>query len=205
MLGKVNTKEELLKIMMPQGFEVEVLQKGTRTLDYIGIVDKFYYSPMLEVPPEEITDEKAIEVYNEHFSLSRSDVGPSMPVPLEHEMEVSEALKLSAVHIDDYSLDLISSPEFEAEYNRMLHAIDKISEIKEIVDNKVKELMKEQYLVNGENKIEGNEFSMTYIPESFRERFDAKKFKEEHPTLHKKYTAISKVKESLRINRRRGK
>lgn len=205
MLGKVSTKEELLKIMMPQGFEVKVLQRGTMILDYLGVVDKFYYSPMLEVFPEEISDEKAIEVYNEYFSLSRRAIEPSISVPLEYEMEVSEALKLSAVHIDDYSLELISSPEFEAEYSRMLHAIDKISEIKEIVNNKVKELMKEQYLVDGENRIEGNEFSMTYIPESFRERFDAKKFKEEHPTLHEKYTAVSRVKESVRVNRRRGK
>ena len=82
--------------------------------------------------------------------------------------------------------------------------MDKLAAIKEEVDAKVKELIKEQYLINGQNSVKSGSFSMTLIPENFRERFDMTKFKQEEPALYEelyaKYKAISKVGDSLRVN-----
>ena len=126
--------------------------------------------------------------------------------PLVYETAIVEYMDLSAVNVEDFTLELVSSPEFEAEYSRMLHAIDTIDAIKKTVDTKVKELMRERYLVDGMNKIEGDAFNMTLIPESFRERFDTAAFKEAHPDLYAQFKKISKVSDSLRINRKkRGK
>lgn len=122
---------------------------------------------------------------------------------LVYETDIVEYMDLSAVNIEDYTLELISSPEFESEYSRMLHAIDTIGAIKKSVDDKVKELMKERYLKDGQNKIEGNAFSMTLIPENYRETFDTAAFKEAHPELYEQFKKITKVSDSLRINRKK--
>ena len=126
--------------------------------------------------------------------------------PLVYETDIVAYMDLSAVNIEDYTLELVSSPEFEAEYSRMLHAIDTIDAIKKKVNSKVKELMKERYLVDGQNKIEGDAFNMTLIPENYRETFDTSAFKKAHPELFEQFKRISKVSDSLRINRKkRGK
>lgn len=122
---------------------------------------------------------------------------------LVYETDIVEYMDLSAVNIEDYTLELISSPEFEAEYSRMLHAIDTIGAIKKKVDDKVKELMKERYLIDGQNKIEGDAFNMTLIPENYRETFDVSAFKEAHPELYEQFKKITKVSDSLRINRKK--
>ena len=126
--------------------------------------------------------------------------------PLVYETDIVAYMDLSAVNIEDYTLELVSSPEFEAEYSRMLHAIDTIDAIKKKVNSKVKELMRERYLVDGQNKIEGDAFNMTLIPENYRETFDTSAFKKAHPELFEQFKRISKVSDSLRINRKkRGK
>ena len=113
---------------------------------------------------------------------------------------------LSIVNVENFTLELVSSPEFEVEYSRLLNAMGELDAIKKTVDTKVKALMKERYLVDGMNKIEGNAFSMTLIPESFREGFDTAAFKVAYPEMYAQFKKISKVEDSLRINRKkRGK
>jgi len=209
----VSSKQELLDQMLDRGNGSKVVQQGRMVLDYDGDQDGFYFAPTQLTRAIPVDDEGAIKIYNEYFVSEDSEDGTSFhsgdvveEKPLVYETDIVEHIDLSAVDVEDLTLELVSSPEFEAAYSRMLHAIDTINAIKKIVDTKVKELMKERYLVDGQNKIEGNAFSMTLIPESYRETFDTAAFKEAHPELFEQFKKISKVSDSLRINRKkRGK
>ena len=66
-------------------------------------------------------------------------------------------------------------------------------------------MIKEQYLINGETKVESELFNMTYIAGGFREAFDGAKFKKEHPEMYEKYTKISKISDSIRITKKKKK
>lgn len=210
-MGKVvSSKEELLDQMLDRANGSKVIQQEGMVLDYDGAKDAFYFAPTMLAKAVPIDDEDAIRIYNEHFvsedtaddtSLNSDDVVTEKP--LVYEMDIVEYMDLSAVNIEDFTLELISSPEFEAEYSRMLHAIDTIDAIKKKVDSKVKELMKERYLIDGQNKIEGEFFSMTLIPENYRETFDVTAFKEAHPELFGQFKKVTKVRDSLRINRKK--
>lgn len=112
---------------------------------------------------------------------------------------------LAEVDIEEYTLDILSSVEFGNQYARLLDAIDKLTELKNKVNNKAKELLKEQYLINGETKVESELFNMTYIAGGFRESFDSARFKKEHPELYEKYIKISKVSDSIRITKKKKK
>lgn len=205
----VSSKQELLDRMLDRADGSKVIQKEKMVLVYDGAKDEFYFAPT-KLALVYVDDEDAIRIYNEHFvsedtvddtSLNSGDVVTEKS--LVYETDIVEYMDLSAVNVEDFTLELVSSPEFEAEYSRMLHAIDAIDAIKKKVDSKVKELMRERYLVNGQNKIEGEIFSMTLIPENYRETFDVSAFKEAHPELFEQFKKVTKVRESLRINRKK--
>lgn len=111
--------------------------------------------------------------------------------------------------LEHFTLETLTTEVFDYAYVQLLMAMDKLSAIKAEVDAKVKELIKEQYLINGQNSVKSGSFSMTLIPENFRERFDMTKFKTEEPALYEelyaKYKAISKVSDSLRIIKKKVK
>lgn len=111
--------------------------------------------------------------------------------------------------LEHFTLETLTTEVFDYAYIQLLTAMEKLAGIKEEVDAKVKELIKEQYLINGQNSVKSGSFSMTLIPESFRERFDMAKFKQEEPALYEelyaKYKAISKVNDSLRVNKKKVK
>ena len=111
--------------------------------------------------------------------------------------------------LEHFTLETLTTEVFDYAYVQLLMAMDKLSAIKEEVDAKVKELIKEQYLINGQNSVKSGSFSMTLIPENFRERFDMTKFKTEEPALYEelyaKYKAISKVSDSLRVIKKKVK
>lgn len=111
--------------------------------------------------------------------------------------------------LEHFTLETLTTEAFDFAYIQLLTAMDKLAAIKREVDAKVKELIKEQYLINGQNSVNSGSFSMTLIPENFRERFDIAKFKKEEPALYEelyaKYKAISKVSDSLRVNKKKVK
>lgn len=111
--------------------------------------------------------------------------------------------------LEHFTLGTLTTEVFDYAYIQLLTAMDKLAAIKEEVDAKVKELIKEQYLINGQNSVKSGSFSMTLIPENFRERFDMAKFKKEEPALYEelyaKYKAISKVSDSLRVTKKKVK
>lgn len=205
----VSSKQELLDRMVDRADGSKVIQQEDTVLDYNGAEDRFYFAPTKMVKPVPIDDEDAIRIYNEYFvpedtadtpSLNSGDVVTEEP--LVYETDIVEYMDLSAVNIEDYTFEIVSSPEFEAEYSRMLHAIDTLNAIKKKVDSKVKELMKEKYIMEGQNKIEGEILSMTLIPESYRETFDVSAFRRAYPELYEQFKKVTKVNESLRINRK---
>lgn len=199
----VSSKQELLDKMLDRANGSKVIQQGSMVLDYDSAKDGFYFAPTLLAKAIPIDDEDAIKLYNAYFVAVVEEV---VAEPLVYETDIVEYMDLSAVNIEDYTLELVSSPEFEAEYSRMLHAIDMIEDIKKTVNTKVKELMRVRYLVDGQNKIEGDAFNMTLIPENYRETFDTTAFKKAHPDLFEQFKKVSKVSDSLRINRKkRGK
>ena len=48
-------------------------------------------------------------------------------------------------------------------------------------------------------KIDNEQLSITYVPPTFKDKFDEKRFKEEHPELYIEYLKEIEVKDSLRI------
>jgi len=120
-------------------------------------------------------------------------------------VEEVDTKSLAEVDVEQCTLDVLSSVEFGSKYAKLLDAIDKLTELKNKVNSKAKELLKEQYLASGETKVENELFNMTYIAEGFRESFDVAKFKREHPELFEKYIKISKVNDSIRITKKKVK
>ena len=205
----VSSKQELLDRMADRADGSKVIQQEDTVLGYNGAEDRFYFAPTKMAKPVPIDDEDAIRIYNEYFVSEDTADTPSLnsgdvvtEEPLVYETDIVEYMDLSAVNIEDYTFEIVSSPEFEAEYSRMLHAIDTLNAIKKKVDSKVKELMKERYLMEGQNKIEGEILSMTLIPESYRETFDIPSFRRAYPELYEQFKKKVKVNESLRINRK---
>lgn len=208
----VSSKQELLDRMADRADGSKVIQQEGTVLGYNGAEDRFYFAPTKMATPVPIDDEDAIRIYNEYFVSEDTADTPSLNSgdvvtegPLVYETDIVEYMDLSAVSIEDYTFEIVSSPEFEAEYSRMLHAIDTLNAIKKKVDSRVKELMKEKYLMEGQNKIEGEILSMTLIPESYRETFDISSFRRAYPELYEQFKKVTKVNESLRINRKERK
>lgn len=48
-------------------------------------------------------------------------------------------------------------------------------------------------------KIDNEQLSITYVPPTFKDKFDEKRFREEHPELYIEYLKEIEVKDSLRI------
>lgn len=191
------TKEEVLSRMLDRnGGGDKVLQRGTMVLDWSVKDDKFYLT--FNGKTEPITDEEAVRVYETMFVVSGEHLD---------EVSVVEVDFIEDRGIDTATLATLSSVQFDMAYIELIRTIDRLTDIKKRVDEKAKSLIKEQYLIDGQNKVESESFNMTLIPESFRERFDLKAFAEAEPELYaeleKKYTAISKVSDSLRITRKR--
>jgi hypothetical protein len=128
----------------------------------------------------------------------------STEVVTEHTLDFIEQKGL-----EHFTLETLTTEVFDFAYIQLLTAMDKLAAIKREVDAKVIELIKEQYLINGQNSVKSGSFSMTLIPENFRERFDMAKFKKEEPALYEelyaKYKTISKVSDSLRVNKKKVK
>lgn len=120
-------------------------------------------------------------------------------------VEEVDTKSLAEVDVEQCTLDVLSSVEFGDKYAKLLDAIDKLTALKNKVNEKAKELLKEQYLASGETKVENELFNMTYIAEGFRESFDVTKFRKEHPELYEKYIKISKVNDSIRITKKKVK
>lgn len=106
--------------------------------------------------------------------------------------------------ISKLTLDVVKTPEFSSEYMRLLNAMEYLEGIKEKVNGKLKELMLEPYNINGQNKVETEKFSVTFIPESYSEIFDTKRFKEENPGLYDLYKKVSYKKSQVRVNKKKG-
>ena len=128
----------------------------------------------------------------------------STEVATEHTLDFIEQKGL-----EHFTLETLTTEVFDSAYTQLLTAMDKLAAIKREVDAKVKELIKEQYLIDGQNSVKSGSLSITLIPEKFRERFDMAKFKKEEPALYEelyaKYKTISKVSDSLRVNRKKVK
>ena len=79
-----------------------------------------------------------------------------------------------------------------AEFERMAKEIEqKQKEIKEAI---LKE-MEEANVI----KVETEELTITYVPATFRESFETKKFREKHPFLYDEFVKIAPVKASIRM------
>lgn len=79
-----------------------------------------------------------------------------------------------------------------AEFERMAKEIEqKQKAIKEAI---LKE-MEEASVI----KVETEELTITYVPATFRESLDTKRFREDNPDLYDRYVKISPVKSSIRM------
>lgn len=79
-----------------------------------------------------------------------------------------------------------------AEYERKVKLIE---EEEKRLKNAILKAMEEHNII----KIDTEEILINYIPDGDREKFESKKFKEEHPDLYDEYISLIPVKSSIRI------
>lgn len=87
------------------------------------------------------------------------------------------------------------SKDFTDEYIEFLKYKKMVDAKEEDFKNRLKEAMRE----NNVYKLANDRISIAYTPETTREDFDKKRFKEENPDLFDNYLKITKVSGSLRI------
>ena len=81
-----------------------------------------------------------------------------------------------------------------AEFERQLKAIkQQEDELKQAI----LEEMESKGIIKVEDEVAG--ISITYVAESYRETFDSKLFKQEHPEVYDEFIRMSPVKASIRI------
>ena len=81
-----------------------------------------------------------------------------------------------------------------AEFEKQLKALkEQEDELKQLI----LEEMEKQGIIKLEDETSG--LSINYIAKTYRESFDGKKFKEEHPDMYDDYIKMSPVKSSIRI------
>lgn len=79
-----------------------------------------------------------------------------------------------------------------AEYERKVKLIE---EEEKRLKSAILKAMEEHNII----KIDTEEILINYIPDGDREKFESKKFKEEHPDLYDEYISLIPVKSSIRI------
>lgn len=81
-----------------------------------------------------------------------------------------------------------------AEFERQLKAI---KEQEEKLKTAILEEMEKQGIVKLEDETSG--LTINYIAKTYRENFDSKKFRKDHPEMYDEYIKMSSVKSSIRI------
>lgn len=81
-----------------------------------------------------------------------------------------------------------------AEFERQLKAI---KEQEEKLKTAIIEEMERQGIVKLEDETSG--LTINYIAKTYRENFDSKKFRKDHPEMYDEYIKMSSVKSSIRI------
>lgn len=106
--------------------------------------------------------------------------------------------------IGNLTLGQLKSSDFRIVYEELVDTINKANEIKKKVEDKIKELMEQDYLAKGETKLKGTAMNFVFIPSYVKESFDSAKLKKEHPDLYENYKKVGLVKASLRITLKEG-
>ena len=95
--------------------------------------------------------------------------------------------------------DIVISQDFNEQYANLLNYIKQLEDLKTLVDNQMKPILEQEYIKTGNASIESTGCRITYVPESTRETFDSKKFKEQQPELYKQFIKVSPTSASLRV------
>lgn len=106
----------------------------------------------------------------------------------------------SVLNANNLTLEIAISPEFASQYAALVKAKDTLSKIDTAIKDKLKDLMRPEYLHTGENKVETDKYVATFVAGYVKTSFDEKKFKEENPELWEKYhNKTSVTSDSVRI------
>ena len=96
------------------------------------------------------------------------------------------------------SYDIVKRPEFNKQYAVLINTLDYLQTLKKELDTQLKTVLAEEYFNSGEQTVDLQDCKITFVPDSMKESFDTKKFKEENPELYIQYTKISPVSASVR-------
>lgn len=103
--------------------------------------------------------------------------------------------------IKEITLDVLSKDSFIYAYDKLISSIEVLTALQKQVNEKAKEVIKEEYLKSGKTTVATDKFRFTYVPESYPKRFSASDFKEANEEEYNKYVKESVTSESLRITR----
>ena len=108
------------------------------------------------------------------------------------EAELGEPIKIEGTQI-------VLSSDFAKAYKQVNELSEKLSTAIKTAKDMLLEEMEKAYKETGNQKTENNGLAITYKVPTTSEKFDSKRFAEEHPDLYKQYTIFSTVKGSLLI------
>lgn len=98
----------------------------------------------------------------------------------------------------------LTTPEFKEFYNRFFMLAEQAKQIKDCLNEALKQALIKEYPETGTRTIETENYKVTYVPSSLRVSFDSSKFKEDHPDLFKAYSKMSEVQPSVKITSKKG-
>lgn len=118
------------------------------------------------------------------------------------EVEVSELQKaLQVLSNKNLTSELIKSREFIDAREILDNTIKVLKAVDDASKSNIKKVVKEHFLITGENTIETDKFNYTYKTESTRTSFDTDSFKVDYPDLYPKYLKISAVSDSVTVTK----
>lgn len=118
------------------------------------------------------------------------------------ESNIQKIEKLEAF-LEKLDYEVISSDDFTDSYLKLLDFSKEMTDFKKTVDNKLKEILEQEYIATGNQSLENTECKITFIPGGMRETFNVTKFREEHPDLYEQYLEISNTSPSLRTTKKK--
>ena len=98
-------------------------------------------------------------------------------------------------------MDVVITSENVLSLNTEQKIVEIEKQLKEL-EKKEKELkaaLKDEMLKRGLVMIDTDKVNIQYVPSYTKEKFDGKRFKEEHPKLYDKYVSIGEVSDCVKV------
>jgi hypothetical protein len=228
MFGEINSEEARLYAQLKADSGFEVLDSEYIVTDYADFatpIDKLIYfqdTPYGAVDLADVKNTRVLDKESLSWQLSINKylfniVNPNVPVNKFYAIWTRNGVSLHSIDEipQEEVIDLLNCEREGRQYvkknlmtvndQKAIEIVKKMSDVLvEIAELEVKRDTFNQQLIEmfeqfGVSRWDNDYFTISKVDAYTKETFDGKRFKEEHPELHKEYVKQTKVKPSVRI------